>query len=110
MSYGTLIEGYKRVLTTLYDPTLENYFSRLPDPVQAPEAGPPSSKAQEQERDRCSLHGRSPSPLRRTGSCLFPKFIGKVSKEYPRMLSDAIYLAAMGYHFEKISRQQVANP
>ena len=31
----------------------------------------------------------------------YSKFIGKVSKDYPRMLPDAIYLAAMGHHFEK---------
>ena len=28
LEYGTLIDGYKRVIATLYDPTLENYFSR----------------------------------------------------------------------------------
>ena len=28
MEYETLIEGYKRVLATLYDPTLENYYKR----------------------------------------------------------------------------------
>ena len=38
----------------------------------------------------------------------YSKFIGKVSKDYPRMLLDAIYLAAMGHHFEKIARQQIA--
>ena len=38
----------------------------------------------------------------------YSKFIAKVSKDYPGMLSDAIYLAAMGYHFEKITRQQIA--
>ena len=43
----------------------------LPDPVQAPEACPASAKTQEQERDRCSLHGRSPSPLRQADPCLF---------------------------------------
>ena len=38
----------------------------------------------------------------------YSKFIGKVSRDYPRMLPDAIYLAAMGHHFEKIARQQIA--
>ena len=38
----------------------------------------------------------------------YSKFIGKVSKDHPRMLPEAIYLAAMGHHFEKIARQQVA--
>ena len=38
----------------------------------------------------------------------FSTFIGRVSRDYPRMLPDAIYLAAMGHHFERIGRQQIA--
>ena len=54
MSYGTLIKGYKRVLTTLYDPALENYFSRCLTLFRHLKPRPASSKAEEQERDRCS--------------------------------------------------------
>ena len=43
----------------------------LPDPVQAPEACPASSKAQEQDRDRCGLHGRSQSSFRQAAPRLF---------------------------------------
>ena len=38
----------------------------------------------------------------------YMNFIAKVSKDYPRMLSKAIHLAALGYHFEKITSQQNA--
>ena len=38
----------------------------------------------------------------------FSTFIGKVTRDHPRMLPDAIYLAAMGHHFERIGRQQIA--
>ena len=38
----------------------------------------------------------------------FSKFIARVSREHPRMLPNAIYLAGMGYHFEKYTRQQIA--
>ena len=38
----------------------------------------------------------------------FNRFIAKVSEAHPRMLPEAIRLAAMGYHFEKVTRQQIA--
>ena len=107
MSYGTLIEGYKRVLTTLYDPTLENYFSRCLTlfrhlkPVR--HLRKPRSK---NEIDAAFMGVRRRLSARQVPA--YSKFIGKVSKDFPRMLPEAIYLAAMGYHFEKISRQQVA--
>ena len=107
MDYGTLIEGYKRVLTTLYDPTLENYFERCLTlfrhlkPVR--HLRKPRSK---NEIDAAFMTVRRRLSARQVPA--YSKFIGKVSKDFPRMLPDAIYLAAMGYHFEKISRQQVA--
>ena len=107
MEYGTLIEGFKRVLATLYDPTLENYFERCLTlfrhlkPV----------RHLRKPRSRNEIDAAFMSVRRRLSANQVPaysKFIGKVSKDYPRMLPDAIYLAAMGYHFERISRQQVA--
>ena len=107
MDYGTLIEGYKRVLTTLYDPTLENYFERCLTlfrhlkPVR--HLRKPRSK---NEIDAAFMTVRRRLSARQVPA--YSKFIGKVSKDFPRMLPDAIYLAAMGYHFERITRQQVA--
>ena len=107
MEYRTLIEGYKRVLATLYDPTLENYFSRCLilfrhlKPV--PHLRKPRSRS---EIDTAFMAVRRRLSARQIPA--FSKFIGKVSKDYPRMLPDAIYLAAMGHHFEKIGRQQIA--
>ena len=107
MEYRTLIEGYKRVLATLYDPTLENYFSRCLTlfrhlkPVR--HLRKPRSR---NEIDAAFMRVRRSLSARQFPA--YSKFIGKVSKDYPRMLPDAIYLAAMGYHFERIARQQIA--
>ena len=107
MDYRTLIEGYKRVIATLYDPTLENYFSRCLalfrhlKPVR--HLRKPRSKS---ELDAAFMGVRRRLSARQVPS--YTKFIGKVSKDYPRMLPDAIYLAALGHHFEKIARQQIA--
>ncbi len=107
LEYGTLIDGYKRVIATLYDPTLENYFSRCLTlfrhlkPVR--HLRKPRSRT---EIDAAFMAVRSRLSARQLPA--YSKFVAKVSKDYPDMLSDAIYLAAMGYHFEKISRQQIA--
>ena len=107
MEYGTLIEGYKRVLATLYDPTLENYFSRcltlFKHLTPVPHLRKPRSR---NEIDAAFMRVRRHLSARQLPA--YSKFIGKVSKEYPRMLPDAIYLAGMGHHFERIGRQQIA--
>ena len=107
LEYGTLIDGYKRVIATLYDPTLENYFSRCLTlfrhlkPVR--HLRKPKSRT---EIDAAFMGVRRRLSARQLPA--YSKFIGKVSRDHPRMLPDAIYLAAMGYHFEKITRQQIA--
>ena len=107
LEYSTLIDGYKRVIGTLYDPTLENYLSRCLTlfehlkPVR--HLRKPKSRT-DVEIAFMSVRGR----LSAKQLPAYSKFIGKVSKDYPGMLPDAIYLAAMGYHFEKITRQQIA--
>ena len=107
LEYGTLIDGYKRVIATLYDPTLENYFGRCLTlfrhlkPV----------RHLRKRRSRAEIDAVFMRVRRRLSAAQLPaytKFIAKVSKDYPGMLPDAIYLAAMGYHFEKITRQQIA--
>ena len=107
LEYGTLIDGYKRVIATLYDETLENYFSRCLTlfrhlkPVR--HLRKPKSRT---EIDAAFMVVRRRLSARQLPA--YSKFIAKVSKVYPSMLPDAIYLAAMGHHFEKITRQQIA--
>ena len=107
MKYETLIEGYKRVLATLYDPTLENYFKRCLTLFQHLKPVPHLRKPVSKDKTFAALMG-----VRRGLSArqipAYSRFIGKVSKDYPRMLPEAIYLAAMGHHFERIARQQIA--
>ena len=107
MDYETLIEGYKRVLATLYDPTLEKYFERCLTLFRHWKPAPHLRKPRSKDEIFAALMG-----VRRSLSAkqipAFSTFIGKVSKDHPRMLPDAIYLAAMGHHFERIGRQQIA--
>ena len=93
--------------TTLYDPTLENYFERCLTLFEhwkpVPHLHKPKSK-NAVFTDLMGVRGRlSPEQVP-----AFTKFVAEVSRKHPRMLPKAIRLAALGYHFEKITRQQIA--
>ena len=107
MDPQTLIQGYRRVTATLYDPTLENYFKRclvlLEHLKPVPHLLKPKSK-NAVFADLMGVRGR----LAAGQIPAYTKFTAKVSKEHPRLLPKAIRLAALGYHFEKITRQQIA--
>lgn len=102
-----LAEGYRRVITTLYDSTLENYFKRCLTLFEHLKPMPHLMKPRNKNAMALAIIG-----MRRLLSAnqipTFTKFIAKVSKDHPRMLPEAISLAALGYHFEKITRQQIA--
>ena len=106
MDPRTLIEGYRRVITTLYDPTLENYFSRCLTLFAHLEPVPHLYRPKGKNALYANIVG-----LRRHLSPgqvpTYMKFIASVSRDHPRMLPEAIRLAALGYHFEKVTRQQL---
>ena len=104
---GKLIEGYLRVITTVYDPSLENYFERCLTLFKHLKPLPhvnPSLSTQElypalMMVRRLLSPGQIPA---------YSKFIARVTKDHPSMLPKAVFLAALGYHFEKFTRQQGA--
>ena len=102
-----LIDGYRRVTATLYDPTLKNYFKRCLTLFEHLKPIPHLLKPRSKNAiyvDLMAMRGR----LSANQVPAYMNFIAKVSKDHPRMLSKAIHLAALGYHFEKITRQQNA--
>ena len=107
MDVGTLMEGYRRVITTIYDPTLEKYFQRCLTLLEHLRPIPHLLKPVGSN----TLYLAIMSVRRQLSSQQVPaftKFIAKVSRNHPRMLPEAIRLAALGFHFEKITRQQTA--
>ena len=107
MDRRTLIEGYMRVTATLYDPTLENYLERCLTLFQHLEPVPHLHRPKSRNAVFAHLMGvRAQLSDRQIPA--YTKYIAKVSKDHPRMLPMAIGLAAMGYHFDKITRQQNA--
>ena len=90
-----LAEGYRRVITTLYDPTLENYFKRCLTLLAHLKAVPHLLKPQ----SRNALFGAMMAIRRRLSPRQVPayqQFMARVSKDHPRMLPEATSLAVQG--------------
>ena len=101
-----LLDGYRRVTATLYDATLENYFERCLTLFEHLEPVPHLRKPMGENaivvaamRVRRQL---SPEQIP-----AFSRFIARVSRDFPRLLPLAVRLAGLGYHFERITRQQI---
>ena len=107
MDRKTLVQGFQRVVTTIYDPTLENYFTCCQTLFEhlkpVPHLYKPVSK--NMLAAMISLLARKLSPKQVPA---YRKFIAKIFKDHPRMLPAALNLAAMGYHFEKVYSHYVA--
>ena len=107
LDHRTLLEGYRRVTSTLYDPTLENYLSRCLTLFEHLKPVPHLQKPKSKNAvftDLMLVRGRlSPEQVP-----TYTKYVAEVSRKHPRMLPKAIRLAALGYHFEKITRQQIS--
>ncbi|MCY3809161.1 MAG: B12-binding domain-containing radical SAM protein [Gemmatimonadetes bacterium] len=105
MDPRTLVEGYLRVVGTIYDSTLQNYFDRcltlLDNLNPVPHIHKPVSKHLLYASIMIIRRHLTPDQLP-----VFSRYIARVSRSHPRLLPLAIRLAAMGYHCEKLTRQQ----
>lgn len=105
-----LNSGYKRVLNTIYDRRLEQYFARCwtllqhLDRSRAPR--PMATPLRPTEMLRFTL-----ASLRQLVSPQGPaylRFLSRVITRHPSMLREALGLAAKGYHLRKITEQITA--
>ena len=107
MDREVLINGYERVTTTLYEPTLEKYFDRCLTLIKHLRPVPHLMKPMTKIAVLTTI-----SILRRFLSKdqipAYDQFMNEVNKHNPRMLPKAIDLAGKGYHFEKFTRQEMA--
>ena len=105
MDPQTLVEGYLRVIGTIYDSTLENYFDRCLTLLENLNPVPHLYKPVGKHILYAAIMGirqrLTPEQLP-----VFSRYIARVSREHPRLLPLAIRLAGMGYHCEKFTRQQ----
>jgi hypothetical protein len=110
MPEAVLKAGYKRVLNTIYDRRLQQYFARCWTLVQnLDRSGAPTPM---------STPLRFPEMLRFVVSSLrqlvspqgpaYVQFLSRVLTRHPAMLREAFTLAAKGYHLQKITEQITA--
>ena len=102
-----LLDGFRRVTATLYDATLENYFQRCLNLFEHLEPVPHLLKPMGRNAVVVATM-RLRRELSKEQIPAFSRFIARVSRDSPRLLPLALRLAGLGYHFEKITRQQVA--
>jgi radical SAM superfamily enzyme YgiQ (UPF0313 family) len=107
MDRPTLVDGYKRVLSTLYDPTLKNYFERCLTMLSRVQR--PAHRVSRVGKDELMALVKSLKRqlLSKQGPAYF-RFLVKVLKRDPKLFPEAIRLAILGYHFEKTTSQQIA--
>jgi radical SAM superfamily enzyme YgiQ (UPF0313 family) len=102
-----LIAEYRRIISTLYDPTLRNYFERCLTmfgylaPLQH------DSRSVNRTDLLAFLRSLWRQLLSRQGPA-YARFLARVVTRHREHFSEAIRLAIKGYHFEKITRQQIA--
>ncbi len=107
MDRQTLIDGYERVLSTIYEPNLKNYFARCLTMLRHLKPTTHSVR----RIGKTELLALSRSIRRQIFSKQGPayvKFLVQIFKENPRLFPEAVRLAIMGYHFEKITSQRIA--
>ena len=107
MDRKTLIEGYKRVLTTIYDPTLENYFERCLTMLKRLKHKEHRVRKVGKTEVMAIAKSMKRQLFSRQGPAYF-RFLVKVFQDHPKKFPEAVRLAIMGYHFEKITHQQIA--
>lgn len=106
MNRQTLIEGYKRVRAALYDPGLKNYFARCLTLFENWKARPHAARQIGRDETRALLFSLLLQIFSRQGPA-YLAFLAKVITHRPAMFPEAIRLAIQGYHFEKITNQQI---
>jgi len=106
MDREVLIEGYKRVMTTIYDPTLKNYFERCWTLLRNLKYTEHTVRPFGKTELLATAKSMKRQLLSRQGPA-YVRFLVRVFRYNPRLLTEAVRLAIMGYHFEKITSQQI---
>lgn len=103
-----LIDGYRRVLRTLYDPGLRNYFARCSTLLENL-----GSKARRHQRkigkNELLAFARSVRRLLASRQAsAYLQFLARTLLRRPRMFPEAIRLGIVGLHFQRFTRQTLA--
>jgi hypothetical protein len=107
MPADRLVEGYKRVMRTLYDPTLRNYFHRCRRLLDRLGPNPRYRRPIAAREIRALLRSLRTIPARRYGR-QYLRFLLWCARRHPSMFAEAVRLGIQGFHFEAITREALA--
>jgi len=110
MPAALLTAGYTRVLNTIYDRRLEQYFARCWSLVQRLERrhAPTPMATPLRLSEMLRFTGASQRQLLSPQGPAYMQFLSRVLLHQPAMLREAFALAAKGYHLRKITEQITA--
>ena len=102
-----LMSEYRRVVSTLYDPTLKNYFARCLTLLEHMPRTTHNVRSIRQEELRAFIRSLQKQLFSRQG-VEYVRYLVKVLKNHSGMFPEAVRLAVMGYHLEKTTRHTIA--
>jgi radical SAM superfamily enzyme YgiQ (UPF0313 family) len=102
-----LMAEYKRVVGALYDPSLKNYFERCMTLLRRWRRVNRRPRRIRWAEILAAARSLRRQVLSRQGPA-YLRFLLRVLRERPAMIPEAIRLAIMGFHFEKITRHTIA--
>ncbi len=107
MPRDELLTEYRRVISTLYDPTLKNYFARCLTLLEHMPHTQHNVRSISKE-DLLAFARSIQKQLFSRQGLEYARFLIKSIKDHRSMFPEAVRLAVMGYHLEKITRHTVA--
>ena len=107
MPRNELLAEYRRVVSTLYDPTLKNYFARCLTLLEHMPHTSHNVRSIQKEELHAFIRSIQKQLFSRQG-LEYARFLVKALKDYPKMFPEAVRLAVMGYHLEKTTRNTIA--
>jgi len=107
MPADRLAEGYKRVLRTLYDPTLHNYFERCRRLLDRLGPNPRFTRRVVAREVRAVCRSLRTIVSKRYGR-QYLRFLLWCARRHPSQFPEAVRLAIQGFHFEGITREALA--
>ncbi len=102
-----LAEGYKRVMHTLYDPTLRNYFDRCRRLFDRLGPNPHFTRPVVAREVRALLRSLRTILFKKYGR-QYLRFLLWCARRHPSRFPEAVRLGIQGFHFEAITREALA--
>jgi radical SAM superfamily enzyme YgiQ (UPF0313 family) len=102
-----LAEGYKRVMHTLYDPTLDNYFDRCRRLLDRLGPNPRFARPVIAREVRALFRSLRTILSKRYGR-QYLRFLLWCARCHPSRFAEAVRLGIQGFHFEAITREALA--